>query len=63
MDLVIPANATATLYIPTSRARKVRESGRAAAEAVGVKFLRAEKDAAIYEVDSGHYLFEAPLAE
>ena len=63
MDIVIPANATATLYVPTSRPHKVRESKRPAAEAVGVKFIRAEKDAAIYQVDSGHYVFEAPFAE
>jgi alpha-L-rhamnosidase len=38
----------------------VRESGRRAAEAQGVKFLRREGGAALFEVGSGEYRFTVP---
>ncbi|MCX6872402.1 MAG: hypothetical protein NTW21_01120 [Verrucomicrobia bacterium] len=41
-----------------SPAGTVTESGQPAANVKGVKFLRAEKDAAVYEVGSGSYIFE-----
>ena len=63
MDIAIPANTTATLYVPTSRPGEVTESGRPAAEAAGVTFLRAEKGAAIYELDFGNRVFEAPFTD
>jgi len=62
MHIVIPANTTATVYVPTMRPDVVEESGQPAAQAEGVKFLRAEADAAVYEVGSGHYTFEAPFS-
>ena len=57
LDVVIPANTTATVYVPAADAAKVTEGGKPAAEAPGVKFLRAEGGAAVYEVGSGKYSF------
>jgi alpha-L-rhamnosidase len=37
----------------------VKESGQPAAKAKGVKFLRQEKDTAVYTVGSGTYEFTA----
>jgi alpha-L-rhamnosidase len=61
LKLTIPPNSTATVRVPTTRPESVTESGRPTAKAKGVKFLRTEKDAAVIEVGSGRYLFEAPL--
>jgi alpha-L-rhamnosidase len=58
MDVTIPINTTATVYVPTQDAAKVTESGKPAAEADGVKFLRQENGSWIYKVDAGSYRFE-----
>ncbi len=59
LDVTIPANTTATVYMPAASEDTVRESGKPAAEAEGVKFLRAENGEAVYEVQSGSYKFTA----
>ena len=57
LKLVIPANTTATVYLPTTNPKTVTEGGVRAAKAPGVKFLRVEKDRAIFAVASGSYDF------
>ncbi|MHB1033198.1 MAG: family 78 glycoside hydrolase catalytic domain [Pirellulales bacterium] len=59
LKVTIPANTTATVYIPAKDAAAVTESGRPAAEAEGVKFLRAEGGEAVYEVGAGEYEFRS----
>ena len=61
LEVTIPPNTSATVFVPTAKSGDVTESGQPAANAKGVKFLRAEKDAAVYEVGSGSYVFEAPF--
>ena len=61
MDLTIPANATATVFVPTRNAAGVTESGKPADSADGVIFLRAEINAAVYAVSSGTYRFQSTL--
>jgi alpha-L-rhamnosidase len=60
METVIPANATATIYVPTTRPDAVTESGKPASRAEGVTFLRYENGRAVFQVESGRYLFSAP---
>lgn len=55
----IPANTTAVIVAPAKDPNSVTESGQPAANAPGVKLLRTEKDAAVFEVQSGKYRFEA----
>ncbi len=55
--VVIPANTTATVSVPTADTASVEEGGRSAASAFGVHFLRSEPGFAIYEVGSGDYTF------
>jgi alpha-L-rhamnosidase len=57
----IPANTTATVYVPAKDAAKVTESGRPARQAEGVRFVRMEKDRALYEITSGCYRFGSEL--
>jgi alpha-L-rhamnosidase len=59
MEVTIPANTTATVYVPAKDAAAVTESGKPANKADGVKFLRMENGAAVYEVGSGQYRFKA----
>jgi len=59
LDVTIPANTTAIVHVPAANPADVLESGRPAAGARGVKFLRAETRAAVYQVESGRYSFSA----
>jgi alpha-L-rhamnosidase len=77
MDVTIPVNTTAVVYIPAKDEAGVTESGpstsllrqdsgqvragKPAAKADGVKFLRMENGAAVYEVGSGAYQFQSTL--
>jgi alpha-L-rhamnosidase len=58
IDVTIPANTTATVYVPAKGPESVKESGKPASAAAGVKFLRMEDDAAVFLVQSGKYTFE-----
>ena len=60
-NITVPANTTATVYVPAKDAAAVTESGKPASEAEGVKFLRMEKDRAVYQVSAGSYGFVSPL--
>jgi alpha-L-rhamnosidase len=59
LRLGVPANVTATVSIPTTDASRVSESGRPAARAAGVRLVRVERNAAVYEVGAGSYAFTA----
>jgi alpha-L-rhamnosidase len=55
LTVSIPPNTTATVWMPAKDA--VTESGRPVARAHGVKFLRTEGDSALFEIESGNYVF------
>ncbi len=61
LEVVVPGNTTATVYVPAKDAASVTESGKAVDKVEGVKFLRMEKDAAVYEVGSGTYTFASVM--
>jgi alpha-L-rhamnosidase len=63
LDEVVPPNTTATITVPAADAGMVTESGRPAAQAQGVKLVRAGDGAAVFEVQSGAYRFEMPERE
>lgn len=56
----IPANTTATIHVPAKDAASVLESGKPAASADGLRFLRMEHGAAVFAAVSGNYQFSAP---
>ena len=60
LEITIPTNTTATIFVPARDAASVTESGQAAAQAKGVKFQRMQNGAAVYEVGSGSYQFKVP---
>lgn len=59
--LTVPANTTATLYLPTISESFVKESGTLANEAEGVTYIKYEKGRAVYELKSGSYEFVSTL--
>ncbi len=51
----IPANTTATVYVPKMSQRNVTEGGKPLGQARGVKLLRGEGDRFVLELGSGSY--------
>jgi len=60
LEITIPANTTATVFIPAAGNKDVTESGLPADQAPGVKFIRMSDSAAVYGVGSGTYHFSCP---
>ena len=56
-DITIPANTTATVYIPAENEKVVYESGAIAGKAEGVTFVKTEGKRAVFKIESGHYSF------
>ena len=63
MDITIPANTTATVFVPAKDVATVTESGQPAAKAEGVQFLRSDEYGAVYAVGSGTYRFQSRIPE
>jgi hypothetical protein len=57
----VPANCSATVYVPAGDAAGVTEGGRAAGQSAGVQFLRMDGTAAVYKVGSGDYTFVSEI--
>ncbi len=56
-DITIPANSSATVYVPTLNKEDVMEGGKLASNGEGIRFIRWEENLAIFEVKSGKYSF------
>ncbi len=55
MEVTIPANSTATVYVPAKAASDVTVNGKALSEADHVTFLRMDNGKAVLKVGSGEY--------
>ncbi|MEI2725954.1 MAG: alpha-L-rhamnosidase C-terminal domain-containing protein [Verrucomicrobiota bacterium] len=62
LAVTIPANTTATVYVPARGVAEVTQRGKPVSSAPGVKFLRMDAGNAVFEVPSGAYQFAAPGA-
>jgi alpha-L-rhamnosidase len=56
--VTVPANTTATVFVPATDAATVAEGGKPAATVPGVRFVRMEEDRAVFEIGSGEYRFQ-----
>jgi alpha-L-rhamnosidase len=56
-SITIPANTTATVYIPANSAGEITEGGKTIIGNADVKFIKMDKGAAVFEVSSGTYSF------
>ncbi len=61
LETTIPANTTATVYLPASDAGDITEGGRPLTESKGVKLLRMEGNRAVLSVESGEYSFTSKM--
>ena len=59
LSVSIPANTTATVYLPATAASKITESGKLLNLSTGVKLLRIENGKAVIKIGSGVYHFTA----
>jgi alpha-L-rhamnosidase len=57
LDVTIPPGVTATVYVPARDAARVSEGSGPASRAAGVRFVRMDDGAAVFEVGSGQYRF------
>jgi alpha-L-rhamnosidase len=57
LRVTIPANTTATIYLPAKSPGLITEGGKPLAQAPGVKFLRMEGSRALISIESGQYAF------
>ena len=60
LAVTIPANTTATVYLPTADSAAVTEAGKPIAQSEGVKFLRTEGGRSLFEIGAGKYEFAMP---
>ena len=60
IEITIPANTSAKMYIPCTRPKDISESGISAEMAQGIIFERTENGYSIYNAGSGSYIFEFP---
>ncbi|HEY1717559.1 MAG TPA: family 78 glycoside hydrolase catalytic domain [Verrucomicrobiae bacterium] len=59
LEVSIPANTTATVFVPAKSDKEVFESGSPATKSKGIKFLRMENGRAVFEIESGNYIFQS----
>jgi alpha-L-rhamnosidase len=57
LNVTVPVNTVATVFVPASDAKRVTESGVPLGKAEGVKWLRSENGSVVLEVGSGNYEF------
>ncbi|MFI1360883.1 family 78 glycoside hydrolase catalytic domain [Streptomyces sp. NPDC020898] len=57
LKVTVPVNTVAEVHVPSTTRWAVTEGGRPADTAKGVRFLRMENGAAVFEVGSGAYRF------
>jgi len=62
LDVTIPVNTSATIYVPTENASEITESGRPISEVHSVKFIREKEGSAVFKVGSGKYRFASPYS-
>jgi len=59
LSVTIPANTTATLWVPTSDPSSVREGGQPLTEVEGISNITEQPGALVLEVGAGRYDFNA----
>jgi alpha-L-rhamnosidase len=58
-NIEVPANGSATVFVPATEKATVTESGQPIDKAFGVRFVRMDDGRAVFEIGSGNYHFVA----
>jgi hypothetical protein len=61
MEITIPANTSATVYVPSRNGTAVTESGKPIEKAEGVRVLSHGPNETVLEIGSGHYQFRSEI--
>ena len=61
LDITIPANTTAMVYVPTKKIKTTDEVEKMYSDKKFVKFLRTEEGFTVFEVGSGNYSFTSKI--
>jgi alpha-L-rhamnosidase len=59
LEVTIPVNSTATVYVPAQSEKNVALEGKSVEEVKEVQFLRMENQRAVFRVESGKYMFRS----
>ena len=59
LEVEIPPNTTATVYLPAKSGTEISEGGKPLAQSLGVKPLRDEADRKVLTIEPGRYAFES----
>jgi alpha-L-rhamnosidase len=57
----VPANTSATLYLPAIQVASVLENGKKIADSGGIRFVKLEGEKVVYELESGDYTFTSAI--
>jgi alpha-L-rhamnosidase len=62
LEITVPANTTATVFVPATGPAVVTESGRPASQSEGVTWLQTEPGTVVYKLESGVYRFNSLIS-
>ncbi len=60
-DITVPANTSATVYIPAASLNEIKESGKDISATEGIQEIKWDNDKAMIKIGSGTYHFTAKL--
>ena len=63
LKVTIPANTTATVYLPAKTVESVTENGKPLAQVNGITNVRQENGCVVLQAGSGHYQFVSETAQ
>jgi hypothetical protein len=63
LGVSIPANTSATVFVPAENQDKVTESGKPVSGKNFVRFVKMDGQFAVYEIESGEYVFQSKDAK
>ena len=58
LNIEVPVNTSATVYLPTTNVNAITESGNAIAKQKEIQFIRTEKNKSLLKIGSGVYSFK-----
>lgn len=61
LNITIPVNTTATVYLPAKDVTEIKEGGTDITSVKDIQFVKIENDNAIFTVGSGNYSFESQI--
>ncbi|HPS55022.1 MAG TPA: family 78 glycoside hydrolase catalytic domain, partial [Sedimentisphaerales bacterium] len=61
MQIEIPANTSATVYIPAAKLDEIKENSTPVSQLTDIKLVNFDKNTAIFEIGSGKYNFESQI--